>query len=75
MLILNNPELKKEYENYENIPEDAVFACAQFAFLNPFDYVEAVFFRRTKELDELWVAVWDYEIYDGLQLQHQRTIR
>ena len=61
-----DPGLKKEYENYKQIPEDAVFACAYFAFLNPFDFVEVVFFRKTKELDELWVAVWSYEIYDGL---------
>ncbi len=61
-----DPRLKKEYENYEIIPEDAVFACAYFAFLNPFDYVEAVFIRRTQELDELWVAVWSYETYGGL---------
>ncbi len=55
-----------EYDQYKMIPEDAVFACAYFVFMNPIEFVEAAYFRRTAEQDELWVASWNYEFDGGL---------
>ncbi len=58
-----DPWLQKqeEYKEYKRIPEEAVFVCAYFVFVNPFDFVDAAFLRRTGEKDELWVGTWDHE--------------
>lgn len=53
------------YEDYGQIPQGALFACAYYVQTSPFtEGIEAVFLRRTREKDELWAATWDYE-YDG----------
>ena len=56
---------QEDYEGYKEIPDEAEFACAYYIQTSPFtDGIEAVFFRRIKDKDELWAATWDVE-FDG----------
>ncbi len=61
-----NPSIrdKEKYGRYKRIPEDAVFVCSYLVFMNPIDYGESAFIRRTGGDDELWIAEFDVEISD-----------
>ncbi len=57
---------QRDYNEYKKIPNDAVFVCTYYVFMNPIDIVESAYFRRTKEQDELWIAQRDNELYGDL---------
>ena len=54
--IIVDPWLHKA-DKTKKLPKDAVFACAYYLEFQLGKFFEAIFFRRTKNHDELWMAI------------------
>jgi len=55
----------EQYRFLQQMPTDVIFLCAYLCFMNPIDFGESAFLRRTDGYDELWVAAWDAELDPG----------